>query len=370
MASATSATCARPAWSASRVNVLHGSILHESLALRMPIALKVPSRVGAPILPHFASTAVAELAATSAPPRAHRRHAAHAAVRRRRTAPSGAAPDGPAPVRPAVALHCAPPALTCENMPTNQRQTWPNSVDGGVKWSTVEHDGEQWSAALATRGRRRTVFLGTHTPRLDEKGRLFLPAKFRDQLADGLVVTRGQERCLYVFPMDEFVRRGRQAAAGAGDQQGRPRLPAGVPLRRLRRAARQAGPDHHPAGLRDYAGLARDCAVIGAGSRVEIWDTAAWAAYLGPPSRPSPSRPRRWSRVSSDPMDHPARRPAPAARSPPAPRPGAPSPVPGRTRRAVGDLTAGTTARPHAPPQPARRSREPHAQSRRRTRHR
>ena len=50
------------------------------------------------------------------------------------------------------------------------------------------------------------MFLGTHTPRLDDKGRLILPAKFRAELADGLVVTRGQERCLYVFAMDEFVR--------------------------------------------------------------------------------------------------------------------------------------------------------------------
>ena len=48
------------------------------------------------------------------------------------------------------------------------------------------------------------VFLGTHTPRLDEKGRIFLPAKFRDELAEGLVVTRGQERCLYVWPAAEF----------------------------------------------------------------------------------------------------------------------------------------------------------------------
>ena len=48
------------------------------------------------------------------------------------------------------------------------------------------------------------MFLGTHTPRLDDKGRLFLPAKFRDQLERGLVVTRGQERCLFVFPIAEF----------------------------------------------------------------------------------------------------------------------------------------------------------------------
>ena len=43
------------------------------------------------------------------------------------------------------------------------------------------------------------MLLGTHTPKLDDKGRIFLPARFREELADGIVVTRGQERCLYVF---------------------------------------------------------------------------------------------------------------------------------------------------------------------------
>src|SRR6476620_645550 len=62
-------------------------------------------------------------------------------------------------------------------------------------------------AVRASQGERwDTVFLGTHTPRLDEKGRLFLPAKFRDELAEGLVVTRGQERCLYVWSMEEFCK--------------------------------------------------------------------------------------------------------------------------------------------------------------------
>ena len=50
------------------------------------------------------------------------------------------------------------------------------------------------------------MFLGTHEPRLDEKGRLILPAKFREELAGGLVITKGQERCLYVFPSAEFAR--------------------------------------------------------------------------------------------------------------------------------------------------------------------
>ena len=124
------------------------------------------------------------------------------------------------------------------------------------------------------------MFLGTHTPRLDDKGRLFLPAKFRERMADGLVITRGQDRCLYVFPMDEFTRMAetmrttpvtskavrdyqRVFLSGASDE---------IPDKQGRVTV--------PAALRAYAGLDRECTVIGAGSRIEVWDTAAWESYL------------------------------------------------------------------------------------------
>ena len=58
-------------------------------------------------------------------------------------------------------------------------------------------------------------FMGTYTPKLDEKGRLFLPAKFRERLAEGLVVTQGQEKCLDVWPDGRLHGRGR-ARPGAG----------------------------------------------------------------------------------------------------------------------------------------------------------
>jgi MraZ protein len=45
------------------------------------------------------------------------------------------------------------------------------------------------------------VFLGTHTPKLDDKGRLILPAKFRDELAGGLVIAKFQEHCLAIWPI-------------------------------------------------------------------------------------------------------------------------------------------------------------------------
>ena len=124
------------------------------------------------------------------------------------------------------------------------------------------------------------MFLGTHTPRLDDKGRLFLPAKFRDRLAPGLVITRGQERCLYVFPMDEFVRVTEQ-------MQSAPTTSKAVRdyMRVFLSGASDEEPDKQgritiPANLRDYAGLDRDVTVIGAGARVEIWDSSAWAQDL------------------------------------------------------------------------------------------
>jgi len=124
------------------------------------------------------------------------------------------------------------------------------------------------------------VFLGTHTPRLDDKGRLFLPAKFRDRLASGVVITRGQERCLYIFPVDEFVR-------VAETMRSAPVTSKVVRdyLRVFLSGASDEVPDKQgrvtvPANLRQYAGLSRECTVIGAGSRVEIWDTAAWDTYL------------------------------------------------------------------------------------------
>lgn len=124
------------------------------------------------------------------------------------------------------------------------------------------------------------MFLGTHSPRLDDKGRLILPARFRDQLAPGLVLTRGQERCLYVFTTVEFGRLHEQLRqAPTSSKQARDYL------RVLLSGASDEMPDKQgritiPTQLRTYAGLDREVTVIGAGSRVEIWDTPAWETYL------------------------------------------------------------------------------------------
>ena len=83
-------------------------------------------------------------------------------------------------------------------------------VKSGKRWLKKGRNGVKWgferarkSAANLGKGALK-MFLGTHEPRLDDKGRLILPAKFREELAAGLVITKGQERCLYVFPSAEF----------------------------------------------------------------------------------------------------------------------------------------------------------------------
>jgi MraZ protein len=124
------------------------------------------------------------------------------------------------------------------------------------------------------------VFLGTHSPRLDEKGRLILPAKFREQLEEGVVVTRGQERCLYVFPVAEFARIADQLRqAPVTSKQARDYLRVFLSGASDEMVDRQ-GRVTIPTALRTYAGLNRDCAVIGAGQRVEIWEATAWETYL------------------------------------------------------------------------------------------
>jgi MraZ protein len=122
-------------------------------------------------------------------------------------------------------------------------------------------------------------FMGTFTPRLDEKGRLFLPAKFRDRLAEGVVVTRGQEKCLVVWPQDVF-----DAEAARVMAQPRERRGTRDVTRSFFSGADSGTPDKQgriaiPPLLRAYAGLEKDVAVIGVGDRLEIWDQARWLEY-------------------------------------------------------------------------------------------
>jgi len=120
------------------------------------------------------------------------------------------------------------------------------------------------------------VFLGEYHHSLDDKGRVVMPRKFRSELAQGCVVTKGQERCLFVFP----ARRWEEEAARVL------RLPRTD--RRARNFSRSffaAATDQNldrqgriqvPEALRTYAGLGKDVTVVGVADHIELWASDVW----------------------------------------------------------------------------------------------
>ena len=124
------------------------------------------------------------------------------------------------------------------------------------------------------------LLLGTYTPKIDAKGRVALPAKFRSQLGQGLVMARGQERCVYLLPFDEFRRIASQIQrTSVGNKAAREYL------RVFLSGAVDQEPDKQgrvvvPQMLRDYANLGSDIVVIGVGTRAELWNRDAWESYL------------------------------------------------------------------------------------------
>jgi MraZ protein len=124
------------------------------------------------------------------------------------------------------------------------------------------------------------VFLGTHTPKLDEKGRLILPAKFREPLTTGLVMTKGQERCVVIWPneqFDEYAESLRQRSQNNEKVRAYTRV---FFSSAFDDSADKQGRITIPAPLREWAGLDRDLVVVGADTRIEVWATVAWSQYL------------------------------------------------------------------------------------------
>ncbi len=124
------------------------------------------------------------------------------------------------------------------------------------------------------------MLMGEFSPKLDEKNRVILPAKFHADFESGIVLTRGQERCIYGFTDRDFrdmVERLRTAPIST--REGR------TNLRLLMSSASDQQPDKQhrisvPAALREYAGIERDIVVIGMVTRIEIWDAETWRRYV------------------------------------------------------------------------------------------
>ncbi|HEX4776848.1 MAG TPA: division/cell wall cluster transcriptional repressor MraZ [Acidimicrobiia bacterium] len=120
------------------------------------------------------------------------------------------------------------------------------------------------------------MFLGEFQHSLDAKGRVILPAEFRDDLAEGAVITRGLDGCLSVYPREEFEAMAESVRdkSRRGDRERRA-------ARTFFASAKPVQPDKQgrvaiPQNLREFAALERDVMVVGVDVRVELWDAQRW----------------------------------------------------------------------------------------------
>jgi transcriptional regulator MraZ len=125
------------------------------------------------------------------------------------------------------------------------------------------------------------MLLGTHEHTIDDKNRLTLPAKFRESFADGLVVSKGLDRCLQAYRREDWDRLVESRLA--------PLDPFSQEARRIQRfhfsGAAEAELDKQgrlmlPAPLLEHAQLGREVVVAGMRDHVEIWDREAWRREL------------------------------------------------------------------------------------------
>ncbi len=118
---------------------------------------------------------------------------------------------------------------------------------------------------------------GEYQHTLDAKGRLFIPAKLREQLGDNFVVTKGLDDCLFVYPQEaweELEQKIRQLPMSKSRSLQRFFLSSAADV-----TVDRQGRIVIPPVLRSYAKLERDVVVIGVGERAELWGARRWNAY-------------------------------------------------------------------------------------------
>ncbi|MCW1930545.1 MAG: division/cell wall cluster transcriptional repressor MraZ [Candidatus Kerfeldbacteria bacterium] len=123
------------------------------------------------------------------------------------------------------------------------------------------------------------MFIGEYQHTIDEKGRMALPVKFRADLSKGAVVTRGLDRCLFVYTLDAWNALAQKLTAlplSQSKSRAFARLMlAGAMDVELDKQGRMIIPEY----LREYAHVKKGVVVAGVYDRLEIWDESAWSAY-------------------------------------------------------------------------------------------
>ncbi len=123
------------------------------------------------------------------------------------------------------------------------------------------------------------MLMGEYLHNIDNKGRVILPAKFREELGDSFIVTKGLDNCLFVYAKDEWAileSKLKQLPLAKPEARAFVRFFfAGAAELECDKQGRMLLPNN----LREYAKLDKDVVVIGVSNRIELWDKEAWDAY-------------------------------------------------------------------------------------------
>ncbi|WP_027963097.1 division/cell wall cluster transcriptional repressor MraZ [Halalkalibacillus halophilus] len=124
------------------------------------------------------------------------------------------------------------------------------------------------------------MFMGEFQHNIDTKGRLIVPSKFREGLGQTFVLTRGLDKCLFAYPLDEWKileEKLKKLPLTKKDARAFTRFFfSGA----IECEIDKQGRINVPSPLRNYATLDKECVVIGVSNRVELWDKEQWDAYV------------------------------------------------------------------------------------------
>lgn len=124
------------------------------------------------------------------------------------------------------------------------------------------------------------MFMGEYQHNMDNKGRVIVPAKFRDLLGENFVATRGLDNCLFVYPMHEWsILEKKLTSLPITSKNAR------TFVRFFFSGATECSLDNQgrisiPANLRDFAELQKELVIIGLANRIEVWAKERWDNYL------------------------------------------------------------------------------------------
>ncbi|TDM03933.1 division/cell wall cluster transcriptional repressor MraZ [Macrococcus carouselicus] len=123
------------------------------------------------------------------------------------------------------------------------------------------------------------MFMGEYQHQMDAKGRLIVPVKFRDELSEHFVITRGLDRCLFGYTLKEWQRIEEKLTALPITKKDARKFMRLFFSGAVEVEVDKQGRINIPANLREYAGLSKECVVVGVSSRIEIWDKAEWRTF-------------------------------------------------------------------------------------------